>query len=185
MGSKQRFLHKITIISGKRDVGKTQLCCLLRDICLQAGKTVKGVISPGLYQDNRKTGILTQDIVTQESRQIARYAPGWDKDNPNREWEFNQNAIQWANERLASTVPTDCLIIDEIGYLELEENSGWTAAVKNIDEGFFNYAIVVIRPDLIKQAQQRWGATRIFIVNEGDNLKAIAGDVMHYLLEEE
>jgi nucleoside-triphosphatase THEP1 len=178
MGQKQELQRKITIISGKRDIGKTNLCMLLRKKIVQADKEVSGVISPGLYKGDQKIGILTEDIRSGKSRQIARFAPGWDPENPNREWDFNQKAVSWGNERLKGCVPSDYLIIDELGYLEFEENQGWTAGLQALDRGDFNHAIVVIRPDLVNLAQARWGNISVFTLTEGDDLEKLADKIL-------
>lgn len=180
MGQNQEYLHNITIISGKRDIGKTNLCQLLRKKIVQAGKKVSGLVSPGLYMGKRKIGILTEDIQTGESRQIARFAPGWDPENPNREWDFDQEAVSWGNECLKNCVPSDYLIIDELGYLEFEEDQGWTAGLKALDRGEFNHSFVVIRADLVKLAQARWGKNAIITLKEGDDLEKLADKILSH-----
>ena len=178
MVQNQEYQHNITIISGKRDIGKTNLCILLQKKIVQAGKKLSGVISPGIYEGDRKIGILTEDIQSGESRQIARFSPGWDLENPNREWDFDQKTISWGNECLKKCVPSDYLIIDELGYLEFEEGQGWTAGLQALDRGKFNHAFVVIRPDLVRLAQARWGKITVFILKKGDDLEKLAEKIL-------
>lgn len=161
-------IANITIISGERGSGKTLLCIFLRKAFRDMGKTVEGVISPGLYQNGRKIGILAEDIASGQNRQIASYSPGWDERTPEKEWKFDFAEIEWINERLKTIPPSENLIIDEVGILELRENIGWTAALHKIDEGNYRNAYVVVRPVLLELARMHWPNAIIFNVNSGD-----------------
>jgi nucleoside-triphosphatase THEP1 len=174
MGFMPDYQHRITIISGNKNAGKTKLCLNLKEQIESAGHTVKGIISPGLYQGRDKIGILSIDIASGRQRQIAQYSPGWDPQQPEREWLFDPQAIKWANSKIKLSVPTEYLIIDEIGYLELEKNSGWTAALHNLDKGFFQQAIVVIRPDLLEIARMRWKNVKVVMVQPDEDLRALS-----------
>jgi len=172
------FPGKITIISGKRDAGKTLLCIELKKSIAASNKTVSGVISPGLYQNGCKVGILAEDIASGESRQIAQFAPGWDADKPERIWKFDFSAIAWMDERLKAISVTDYLIIDEIGYLELQEQSGWKTALDKLDDGRFGQAFVVIRPDLLEIACRRWPKAEIVNVEKGNDLQNLVQQLL-------
>ena len=161
-------IANITIISGERGSGKTLLCILLKKAFRDMGKTVEGVISPGLYQNGRKIGILAEDISSGQRRQIASFSPGWDEHNPEKEWKFDFEEIEWINERLKTIPPSENLIIDEVGILELRENAGWTGALVKIDEGKYGHAYVVVRPVLLQIAENRWPRAKIFSVTSTD-----------------
>lgn len=178
-----KFKGEIIIISGPRDAGKTNLCLKLVERLTSTGKMVRGIVSPGLYQDSRKMGILARDVATGEETQFAKYSLGWDIQRPEREWRFLTKGITWVNSRLQTAVPTDILFIDEIGYLEMEEKGGWTAALKNLDQGQFNHAILVIRPDLLEKAHERWKIQQVLIINPDDNLDEFADRILNYLID--
>lgn len=161
-------IANITIISGERGSGKTLLCILLKKTFRDMRKTVEGVISPGLYQNGHKTGIMAEDISSGQRRQIASYSPGWDEQNPEKEWKFNFAEIEWINERLKTIPPSENLIIDEVGILELRENAGWTEALVKIDEGKYGHAYVVVRPGLLEIAKKRWPHAQVFKVTSTD-----------------
>lgn len=177
MAIKKNSNKQIYIISGNRDTGKTSLCLLLIDKLKKENKEINGIVSPGLYVDGKKTGILARDIASGKEKKIAMYSPGWDIKHPKREWRFMSDAFEWANDKLKSAVPTDFLIIDEIGYLEIEENKGWSAAMTILDNGLFNCAFVVIRPDLVEKAQRKWGITKIINVDTNDDLEMLSSQI--------
>lgn len=179
------YRREITLISGLRDAGKTNLCLELIRRLNQTERTIKGIVSPGLYKDGKKIGIMARDVATGEERQFAKYSVGWDVQRPEREWRFLNGGIEWANMRLKQAVPTDILFIDEIGYLEMEENGGWTAAPENLDTGLFQHAIVVIRPDLLDNARERWMVNRVILVKEEDNPVNLTEKIMPYLADNE
>ncbi len=162
-------IAKITIISGERGSGKTLLCILLKKAFRDMGKTVAGVISPGFYQNGQKIGILAEDLASGQGRQIASYRPGWDENDPAKEWEFDLAEIEWINERLKTIPPCDNLIIDEVGILELRENTGWTGALTKIDGGNYGHAYIVVRPGLLEIAKKRWPHAQVFTVTDKDD----------------
>ncbi len=186
MKKDQSFLNIITIISGEKNTGKTRLCARLIASLKENGKNVTGIISPGLYQGGKKVGIMAEDVRSGQARQIATYrAPGWDPKRPQREWVFNSENLEWANRMFEKAAPTDYLFIDEIGFLELEENAGWIAGLKIITEGQFNRAFIVVRPDLLDIAGKRWGNHEVIMVKAGDDLEEIKRRILNHLSESE
>ncbi len=183
MALKMEYKREITIISGLRDAGKTKLCLNLVQKLTSTGKTIKGIVSPGLYKDNKKIGIIVRDVASGEECEFAKYSPGWDINRPEREWRFLSSGVTWANSRIKNAVPTDILFIDEIGYLEMEEKGGWTAALENLDKGMFDHAILVIRPDLLEKAQERWNIRRIIMVRPEDDLEDLSNQLISYLVD--
>lgn len=156
---------EIFILSGRKNTGKTQVCA--RIIERLKGKEIKitGVLSPGVYQNGGKSEIACVDVSTGQKSVLAEYSPGWDPENPNREWLFNPEALAWGNDVIARSVPTSLLVIDEIGFLELEKNAGWTNALIALDTGKFKHALVVIRPNLLEIALVRYPNAQIIQIN--------------------
>jgi len=163
----------MTLISGPRNAGKTRFCIRFIEKLQARGEEVKGIISPGLYKNNTKVGILVRDVCTGKENQLAEHAPGWDCHNPQREWKFNQENLDWGNNILKKVVPVDYLIVDEVGYLELDENKGWTAALKALDGGLFNHAFEVIRPELLEKAKKRWPNVDILVIETGQKTEEL------------
>ena len=59
------------------------------------------------------------------------------------------------------------ILIDEVGPLELLRGEGWQGALRLVDDGSYDEAIVVVRPALIGVARQRWPWAQIVTVAEG------------------
>ena len=174
---------EIIVISGQRNVGKTLLCLKLIERLKSANLSIKGIVSPGLYMGGKKVGIIARDIASGEERQFAKYSLGWDIQKPEREWLFLDEGISWANERIKNAFPADIILIDELGYLEFEENDGWMAAMEGLDKGLFKHAVVVIRPDLLIQAGNRWNISGTIVVKQGDNFSEISEKIADQLMD--
>ena len=97
---------------------------------------------------------------------LAVYSPGWDTEKPERKWKFNRVAINWGNNILRKSVPTDLLIIDEIGYLELEKGEGWNECFNVLESTQYQLALVVIRPELLTLASKRYERISVFTLQK-------------------
>jgi len=174
-------ISKINLITGERDAGKTIFCCNLVKKLKNSGFSVAGIVSPGIYHDNVKIGITAMDIKSGRKVRLADYFPGWDKEKPSRIWKMNANSIPWGNRVLNKSVPCDILIIDEIGYLELEKNEGWKKSFEILEEKLFKTAFIVIRRDLMKIALSHWENAQVLLIEEGENMDLITKDIVHQI----
>ncbi|BBB48575.1 nucleoside-triphosphatase [Pelolinea submarina] len=173
----------LTIISGQKNAGKTKLCLRLVEKLQQDSIQVNGLVSPGLYQEGHKVGILVRDIATGEEKPMAVFDPGWDPEVPEREWRFNMGAVEWGNECLIKAAHSDVLIIDELGFLEMEQNRGWTAGLGLLDSGDYKHALIVIRPDLLETACKRWKPNHFVAVQENFDTEELVDKICDYLRE--
>lgn len=57
---------------------------------------------------------------------------------------------------METCLPCDLLVIDELGPLEFEQDSGWQAGLQTIDTREFAIGLVVVRPELLAKALMRW-----------------------------
>ena len=174
-------LGKINLITGERDVGKTILCSTLIEKMKIKEYSVAGIISPGLYHNDVKVGIEAINIKSGENVKLADYSPGWDIENPLRIWKMNSDAIPWGNDVLNNSIPCDVLIIDEIGYLEFEKNSGWNNSFKILREKEFKIAFIVVRIDLMGAALSYWEKAQILKIESGENVDLISNKIFHQI----
>jgi hypothetical protein len=79
---------------------------------------------------------------------------------------------------LAHSTPCDVLIVDELGVLEFERHQGWLAGLSAIDSGDYQLGLVVIRPELLQQAQQRWSSARVIEISGVDQAARTAERVL-------
>jgi len=110
------------VLTDERGAGKTVHCGALAEQASIAGWDVAGLLSPGIFKDGVKTGILTQDLRTGESHPLAMLS----RLNVKRstfnlelgQWLFDPTVVDWGNQILQSRLPCDLFIIDELGPLE-------------------------------------------------------------------
>ena len=174
-------ISKINLITGERDAGKTVFCCNLVKMLKDSGFSVAGIVSPGIYCDNVKIGKIARYIKSGREIQLADYSPGWDKEKPRRIWKMNANAILWGNHVLNKSVPCDVLIIDEIGYLELENNGGWKKSFEILEEKLFKTAFIVIRRNLLEIALSHWKNAQVLLIEEGENVDLVSKDIVRQI----
>lgn len=161
---------KLIIVSGWRGSGKTTFCRKVIAAAQEIGWQAAGVLSPAKFKNAQKSEILIEDITTGEQRQMAYwpvalegqrpedvctdenpYDPNW---KPH--WIFDKEKMAWGEEVLAGVDSCDLLVIDELGPFELAKGEGWVSGLRLLDSGDYRLAMVVIRPELIEQATQRW-----------------------------
>ena len=83
--------RKITIITGNKGEGKTTLIKKLVVALKAQGLVVQGLMSPGLFQGEKKFGIQLENLANGAVRQLASHEPGWDPTWPEREWTSNRS----------------------------------------------------------------------------------------------
>lgn len=176
----------LVIVSGWRGSGKTTLCRQVIAAAEHAGWQTAGVLSPAEFKDGQKSAILIENITTGECRQMAYwplvgqrpeavcteenpYDPDW---KPH--WIFDKEKMAWGEEILAAVTDCDLLVIDEMGPFELARGEGWVSGLRLLDAGDYRLALVVIRPELIEQARQRWPQADVVRL---EKLEDVAGAV--------
>ena len=68
-------------------------------------------------------------------------------------WRFDPSALAWGNDLLASCLPADLFIVDELGPLELLRGAGWQNALQALRQRTYKIGIAVVRPSLLDVAQ--------------------------------
>ena len=174
-------LSRINLITGEKDIGKTQLCAKLVHELKKKNFSVAGIISPGKYANNKKVGIHAENITNGEIVELACFSPGWDKDNQKRIWKINDAAIPWGNSVLKEISFCDVLIIDEVGFLELEKKSGWSQVFKILEDEIAKFVFIVIRPGLIDIAIQYWKGAQVIELKSKEHRDHILSSIMSQL----
>lgn len=158
------------ILTGGRGAGKSTWCAALADSARARGISVAGVLSRAVFDDDSlppaervKVRIDLVDLGTGAAHVLA--TPG----NPDAEghgmrWHFHDETIAWANQVLASVGDANLVIIDELGPLEMTHGRGLTAGLALLDERRYSVGLVVIRPELVPEAQKRWPEAEVFTV---------------------
>lgn len=149
---------RLIYVTGEIGSGKTSWC---RDFVTYAraqGADVRGLLSPGVFEHGQKVGIDLLDLASGQQRRLAHLRQPDDQSGIlTRRWRFDADVLMWGNDVLSIIRKAELLIIDELGFMELEQGKGWTAALDLLDSGYSEVACVVVRSSLLSVAQARWG----------------------------
>ena len=161
---------KIHLISGTSGSGKTLWCTHLFHEARSMGLDVKGLVSLPVFEYDHKVGINLQNL---ESGSITPL--GTKKDSKENHvsiggWNLYSNTLEWGNRILANIQSCQILIIDELGPLEFNENSGLTKSFELLESGQYSIAFVVVRTGLILKALTKWPSAEIHFIPEREKL---------------
>jgi nucleoside-triphosphatase THEP1 len=174
----------LLMITGFRGSGKTVLCRKLVEAARQAGWRVSGILSNPVFEGQTRVAIQAEDLKSGEVRTLAaRREP----DSPGsaglhtRNWQFDSAVLDWGNQVLQSSVPTDLLVVDELGTLEFERGQGWQAGLEALDSGHYQAALVVIRSELLGEALLRWQHANIVEIDTPEDSRRKAQGLIRQL----
>jgi nucleoside-triphosphatase len=169
MDARQRF-----IVTGILGGGKTTFCQVLIRQAQKAGWRIAGVLSPPVFEGDRKVGIDLLDLSTGQRKRLANTREG-EGDGPQTiRWAFDGDALAWGNAVLGDVPNCDLLIVDELGPLEFERGEGWLNGFSAVDAGEYKFAVIVIRPQLVERALEKWPDARVIEVIHLDGASELA-----------
>ncbi len=160
-------LYFLTAPSG---AGKTTFCRALAEQARAAGWDVAGILSPPVFENGEKVGILAQNLRIGETHQLAQCStsrlPLSTSHSPTShlslgQWLFSHSVLAWGNDLLAHSLPADLFIVDELGPLELIRGEGWVNAFEALRSGEYKIGLVVIRPELVETARRLFPASQV------------------------
>jgi nucleoside-triphosphatase THEP1 len=149
-------MRYLRLLTGPRGSGKTSWCASFVAHAREKDLNPGGLLSPALFHDGKKIGIDLLNIVTGEQRPLARRCAHSSQDIQLGDWCFDPTTLDWGNQILRTLKNRGLILLDELGPLEFEKGIGLIAGLKLIDEKMFHQAIVVIRPELLQPAKDRW-----------------------------
>ena len=162
--------RKIHLISGTSGAGKTLWCRQLFHEARSQGLDVKGLVSLPVYEHNLKVGINLQDLESGSINPLGTKNHSEDNLISIGGWKLDSNTLEWGNRILANIQSCQILIIDELGPLEFNENSGLTKSFELLESGQYGFAFVVVRTGLIPKALKLWPKAEIHIIPEKEKL---------------
>ncbi len=110
---------QLILVTGLSGAGKTTWCQQLAKLAVNKDLTIGGILSPGIYQDEKKIGIGVLDLQSGEKRQLASLREKDKSSLSTPRWSFYPEVVGWADQILQDlSTPVDLLIIDELGPLE-------------------------------------------------------------------
>ena len=150
---------QIVLITGERQVGKSTLCRSLVQQWQASGTQVSGLLT-------QRTG--PHDLEVTEIRTGAQYPLTLPFSNRNGlllpNFTMDPQAMARSAQALADSFPTQTLVLDELGPLELNMGQGWAAATDLLQHEPYRTAFIVIRPELLMKAIQKLASSLYTVV---------------------
>lgn len=151
-----KAIGRLIILSGPSGSGKTHWCLGLADHAVGLGILASGLISPAVFEGDRKVGIDLRDLRSGARRHLAVRREAPEQGQPTAEWLFDDETLVWGNGILAELGDCHLFILDELGPLELEHGAGLTNGLSVVASRRYRLACVVIRPALLDLARSLW-----------------------------
>ena len=144
---------RLTILSGPRGQGKTSRLCEYAAAMADRGRTVGGIASPAVYENDRRIGYDLLDLRSGSRRRLSRIAAEPGSSPTVGVFQFDDAAINAGNRAIVSALRdgVDVLAIDEVGPLELD-GGGWAPGVRLALQSHETPGelILVVRPSLLE-----------------------------------
>ena len=168
---------RVVILTGERGAGKSTVCRETVALAQAEGYTCGGVLTL-----SRPEGTL--DVLDVQSGDLRQLTVGLDAGSAviQGRFRFDLSTLAWGNRSIANAAACNLLVVDEVGPLEIERGGGWQSAFGILKEGDFSLALVVVRPELVVQAQLRLPATATAVMAvtlaNRDGLPAILVEIL-------
>ena len=146
----------LLLLTGGRGAGKTRWCLKLLDEARAAGISAVGVLSPPVYTAGDKTAIDLLNVASGQRQRLAERPRPGEPGTAGLGWRFDPAVLDRGNAVLEKLPPGELLLIDELGPLEFRGEGGFIAGFAAIDARHYRLAVVVVRPELLDAARQRW-----------------------------
>lgn len=158
------------LLTGEIGVGKSTVCQRLVELARREGHSLSGVLGYSLFDGiGQKVGIEMVDLASGEKQLLARMDRDLGGPRVGR-YSFAPNALTWRQAIIARSPPSDLLIIDELGPLELgsAESLAWVKVT--LRAGKAEHSVIVMRSSLVERLFQRLPemSFTLLSVNEAD-----------------
>jgi nucleoside-triphosphatase THEP1 len=155
------------IISGYSGSGKSTWCAEIADLLRVSDVSVGGILCLPVFDGIHKVGFEMVDLNTNERRQCGFRDTDLHGGISIGCWNLDSEVLAWGNLILNASISKEVIIIDELGPLEFDQGKGLLEGLRLLDEGDYQTALVVIRPELLGFARQRWPNAMVVQIGEG------------------
>jgi nucleoside-triphosphatase THEP1 len=180
---------RIVILAGERGVGKTTVCRETIALARARGYTCGGIITLSCPNDVNDVNDI-RDVLDVYSGRVRRLTvesnppdtPASNSVVVQGRFRFDPETLAWGNDVLTHAPACHLFVVDEVGPLEIERGQGWVKVFDVLRENDFTLALVVVRTELLEQAQLKLpaGATDVLPVTS-HNRDGLPGVLMEML----
>ena len=139
----------VIIVTGAIGIGKSTVCEKIIKIARSQGHSCGGVIT---YKSHNED-IIIEDVQTGETRILASTSNRYQGPRAAK-YFFNSEGIDFGIEAIDKGTPSDILLVDELGHLELN-GEGFAKVIEKVAGGQVKTCILIIRKELLAQCQFR------------------------------
>jgi nucleoside-triphosphatase THEP1 len=138
---------QIILLTGKRQIGKSTLCLRLVELAREKGLSVAGLIT-------KRTGSHDLEVLELATNCVYALTLPFDASGGITFANFRMDPEAMSRSALAleESFPTDVLVLDEIGPLELVYHKGWSRILTLLAGSDYKAAFIVVRPELLLEA---------------------------------
>jgi nucleoside-triphosphatase THEP1 len=174
----------IVILTGERSAGKTTVCRKTITLAQTRGYTCGGILTLSAVNDVRDV----LDVHGGHVRRLTVEPNDLDADSRavvvQGRFHFDPETMDWGNDVLAHVATCHLLVVDELGPLEIERGQGWQKAFDALRGNNYALALVVVRPELLKQAELKLPAKPTTILTVDTHNRDDLPNVLLEMLEE-
>jgi nucleoside-triphosphatase THEP1 len=157
--------QKIFILTGTSEQGKTTQIQKIIEVLKENKISVGGIFSPRVMENGKTIGYDIINIVTTEREKFLRVTKDEIQMKIGR-FSIFPKGLERGYDALkpSANVGNKIVIIDEAGYLELE-NKGWAGSIQNLLKASNNHIILVVRDIFVEKIIQKWNLNQAFVFN--------------------
>jgi nucleoside-triphosphatase THEP1 len=166
-------VRKIFILTGSSHQGKTTQIQKIISVLKENKIRVGGIYSTRIMENNITTGYDIIDIVTREREIFLRTTEDDSLMKIGRFSIFPQGLQKGLGSlKSSANVDNNIVIIDEAGYLELE-NRGWADGIQDLLDNSDKNILLVVRDIFVDKIIQKWDFKNVIIsdISDKDHLQ--------------
>ncbi len=166
---KQNDKRNIIIITGDIGQGKTTLLGEIIDWCRNNNIKMGGILSPAVYENDKRIGYDLVNVANGEKEILSRINGDGNMLCVGK-YYFYEKGIGFGIDALAleNNMQSKMMVIDEIGFLELE-NKGWAKSLIRIVNNYENSLIIIVRNMLVDKVIEHFSFKEPLIIDIAHN----------------
>ncbi|HKK09586.1 MAG TPA: nucleoside-triphosphatase, partial [Bacteroidales bacterium] len=177
-GETEKNRPDVFILTGDVDEGKTATARRIVDQLKDKGWNIRGLLSTKKMDDPEKHGYFIKDYTSGKKALLCSQNPAQGSIKTGR-FYFSEEGMKFGRNVLLQSLehPTDLIVIDELGPLELNDK-GWAPAIEQLLMKSKTPHLWVVREKLVNIIMRKWhiGDVTVFNIKE-DSIEEMIADI--------